>query len=361
MTKCILQATIAMKKILIDLSKIKNLYSGLGQFSAQFGKHIAEQYAHEYEFHFLVPRNHDLNFSPLIKEIKVSPLLRWWKASHEQYDLWHSLYQFPSYKPSVSFQQMLTIHDLNFIVEKKESKRKAYLKKLKKELQQADCISAISEFTKSQIESHYPDLDKPIHVIHNGVEVLNEVRPKNPDYLPQEDFLFSISLFSAKKNFESLVSMMKFFPNKKLILAGNHHNSYGASIKKKIKELGLEQQVILPGTITGPEKVALYQSCEAFCFPSLAEGFGLPVIEAMQFGKPTFLSNKTSLPEIGGDIAIYFEHFEPKYMADKVKAGLSNYYKHSETQQSKIKSHANQFSWKNSMQKYVNLYHELTQ
>lgn len=350
-----------MKKILIDISKIKNLYSGLGQFSAQFGKYLAEEHAHEFEFHYLVPRNHDLNFSPLIKEIKINPLLRLWKSSHEQYDIWHSLYQFPSYKPSSGFKQILTIHDLNFLVEKKESKRNRYLKKLKKDVDHATCITAISEYTKSQITEQYPNLNKPIHVIHNGVEVLTQKEASFPGYSPKGDFFFSISLFSPKKNFDTLIPMMKFFPNKQLVLAGNHDNAYGNTIKQKINELGLERQIILPGIITDQEKVAFYQSCEAFCFPSLAEGFGLPVVEAMQFGKPTFLSDKTSLPEVGGTVANYFEHFEAKYMAEKMKSGLSNFYKHPEANQSEIKEHAKQFTWKKSMQKYVNLYYEMTQ
>jgi len=94
-----------MKKILVDLSKIGKLHTVLGQFSAQFGIALSEKFGHEFEFHFLVPRNHTLSFSPLIKEVKVNLILKWWKTSHEQYDLWHSLYQFPSYRPSNQFKQ----------------------------------------------------------------------------------------------------------------------------------------------------------------------------------------------------------------------------------------------------------------
>lgn len=350
-----------MKKILIDLSKIKNLYSGLGHFSAQFGTYLMEEHAHEFEFHFLVPRIHDLEFSPLIKQIKVNPILRWWKASHEQYDLWHSLHQFPSYKPSNGFKQLLTIHDLNFLVEKKGSKKSAYLRKLQKDIHHATSVSTISEYTKSQINAQYPDINKLIQVIHNGVKNLTKVKPSYPIYSPKGDFFFSIGLFSPKKNFEALIPMMKLFPNKQLVIAGNHDNKYGNQIKQLIKHHGLEGQVILPGIISESEKVALYQSCEAFCFPSIAEGFGLPAVEAMQFGKLTFLSKLTSLPEVGGDTAQYFENFDGKDMANTVKAGLARFYKHPEAHQKKIKEQANRFTWKQSMQKYIDLYYDLTQ
>lgn len=350
-----------MKKILIDLSKIKNLYSGLGQFSEQFGSYLNEEHAHEFEFHFLVPRDHDLHFSPLIKQIKVNPLLRWWRSSHEQYDLWHSLHQFPAYKPPRGFRQLLTIHDLNFLVEKNGNKKKAYLLKLQKEIEQASCVSTISEYTKSQIIEQFPDINKPIQVIHNGVKELTKVKPDYPKYLPKGDFLFSISLFSPKKNFETLIPMMKLIPNKQLVIAGNHDNKYGHHIKELIKLNGLEGQVLLPGTIKESEKVALYQSCEAFCFPSRAEGFGMPVIEAMQFGKPTFISNLTSLPEVGAKAAQYFEHFDEEHMANTIKAGLVQYYKHPEAHQHKIKDQANRFTWQRCMQQYINLYYDLTQ
>lgn len=349
----------AMKKILVDLSKIKSLHSGLGQFSAQFGKCLESKYAHEFEFHFLVPNHHELTFSPLIKEIRTSPLLKWWKASHEQYDLWHSLHQFPSYKPLKSVRQLLTIHDLNFMVEKSGYKRERYHKKLKNDIEQATSISTISKFTKSQIAEQYPDMNKPIQVIHNGVKTLHKIKSNFPEVVPNSDFFFSIGLFSAKKNFDVLLSMMKLFPNKKLLIAGNHDNAYGTSIKRKIQDLGLEQQVILPGVITDREKAALYQACEAFCFPSLAEGFGLPVIEAMQFGKPTFLSNKTSLPEIGGDAAFYFEHFDAEHMANLIKDSLTDFNKNIAANQLKVKDRAKQFTWDKSITQYVNLYREL--
>jgi len=80
--------------------------------------------------------------------------------------------------------------------------------------------------------------------------------------------------------------------------------------KKIIQETfqsGLTSQVLLPGVISDSRKPAwLYENCDVFVFPSLTEGFGFPVLEAMQFGKPVVTSNRTSLPEIAGAVASIF-------------------------------------------------------
>ena len=77
---------------------------------------------------------------------------------------------------------------------------------------------------------------------------------------------------------------------------------------------GLEERIILPGEISDMDKYWLYKNCEAFVFPSMYEGFGLPVIEAMNFGKPVFLSTFSSLPEVGGKYALYWENFDSQLM-----------------------------------------------
>lgn len=349
-----------MKKILVDLSKIGKLHTVLGQFSAQFGIALSEKFGHEFEFHFLVPRNHTLSFSPLIKEVKVNLILKWWKTSHEQYDLWHSLYQFPSYRPSNQFKQLLTIHDLNFLVEKQDQKKEKYAYRLGQEIEKATRVSTISEFTKSKIKEQYPHSEKTIEVIHNGVKDLTQIKSSKPSFVPNQDFFFSISLFTHKKNFEVLIPMMKFFPKKKLVIAGDNNNAYGQKIKDLIKEHALASQVILPGIISESEKRACYEGCEAFFFPSLAEGFGLPVIEAMQYGIPCFLSKETSLPEVGGEVATYFDHFDPQYMAKLIKSNLAKFQMDPAYSKESIKDQAAKFTWENCMQKYIQLYRKLT-
>ena len=78
----------------------------------------------------------------------------------------------------------------------------------------------------------------------------------------------------------------------------------------KIKERGLEQKVILTGYVSDEELVWLYKNCFGNLYPALYEGFGLPVLEGMQFGAPTVCSNTTSLPEVAGEGAIQLHPLE---------------------------------------------------
>jgi glycosyltransferase involved in cell wall biosynthesis len=96
-------------------------------------------------------------------------------------------------------------------------------------------------------------------------------------------------------------------------------------VMEAAKKFGVEDRVKLIGPATEEEKYWYYKNCEAFLFPSYAEGFGLPVIEAMYHGKPVFISDKTSLPEVGGDAAYYFRNFEPEYMQEVFKEGMRDY------------------------------------
>jgi glycosyltransferase involved in cell wall biosynthesis len=109
--------------------------------------------------------------------------------------------------------------------------------------------------------------------------------------------------------------------------------------------------------ITDAQKTWAYAHCAGFLFPSLAEGFGLPPIEAMYFGKPVFLARRTCLPEIGGDAASYFDEFEPATMRRIVEQGLA---KGAEPGRSEaVRAHAGHFDWDRAAEQYLGLYQRL--
>ena len=97
-----------------------------------------------------------------------------------------------------------------------------------------------------------------------------------------------------------------------------------------------------------------------FCFPSLSEGFGLPVAEAMTFGKPVFLSNLTSLPEVGGKEAYYFDDFEPETMAKILHDGLHDFGQNA-LRQERMRKRAAGFSWPDVAEAYWKLYREVAE
>ena len=94
----------------------------------------------------------------------------------------------------------------------------------------------------------------------------------------------------------------------------------------------------------------------AYTQPSQAEGFGLPVVEAMQLGKPVFLSRLTSLPEVGGEAAYYFDDFSPATMQQALQSGLAQ---HSPARVAQAQAQAAQFSWTQAAADYLAIYQEL--
>ena len=126
-----------------------------------------------------------------------------------------------------------------------------------------------------------------------------------------------------------------------------------------IARYGLEDRVVLTGSIEEEEKNYFYHHCSAFVFPSLYEGFGLPVIEAMLCGKPVFSSRCTSLPEIGGNMAFYWDNFDAEHMAHVFANGMHIYNSDEKAFSEALKEYASMFSWKQNAGTYLNLYESL--
>jgi glycosyltransferase involved in cell wall biosynthesis len=341
-------------RIVVDMQKLHDLYSGLGQFCFRLGKELIYQNK-DNEYLFLGAKtevyNNDVKFfEPTFLE-KITGNLS------DRIDVWHCTHQDVKFVPE-NIPYVLTIHDLNFLYKyRSEWRINIKIRKLQKLINNAAAIVAVSKFTLNEINNHFFLPDIPQQVIYNGISLNDSAIEKKPDFAPKEPFLFTIGIISPKKNFHVLVPFIKKL-NYTLIIAGNKKSDYSKEIIDQSVKSGIDHKIILPGKISEEEKLWLYKNCEAFVFPSLSEGFGLPVAEAMSIGKPVFLSDQTSLPEIGGDAAFYWNNFEPGYMADvfrnKIKLFNSdNNYKNKLIKQSR------KFSWEEAALQYLNLYSSL--
>lgn len=160
----------------------------------------------------------------------------------------------------------------------------------------------------------------------------------------------------AKKNFHVLPCLL-VGNDYELIISGNL-SPYANSIMEEAKRWNVETRVHITGPAKEEEKHWYLSHCSAFAFPSIAEGFGLPVVEAMYYGKPLFLSSKTSLPEIGGSLATYFnDEFDPAGMQEESSNGMYRY--EATNLESKLKERAVQFSWETAAEKYWRIYKSL--
>ena len=136
-----------MPSLLVDIYKTKDLYSGLGQFSYNFAKYLCKYLPENFELSLLTEKKMEGLDPAVFKFITANWKKRYFPALNRSYDLWHSLHQFPSHMPSKNSKQILTIHDLNFLVEK--NKKKAEKEKQdKKEEEESPHVTFIQKEVK---------------------------------------------------------------------------------------------------------------------------------------------------------------------------------------------------------------------
>jgi glycosyltransferase involved in cell wall biosynthesis len=345
-----------MSKIVLEFEKLSDLHCGLGQVCWHLGKQMLKRNDRLY---FYLPRDRFNLFSGHPFLIPVNKIHRKIPFTAPKADLWHCLHQdSPFFPRNRDAKIVLTIHDLNFLYEQKsESEKRHRLKSLQKKIDRADALTFVSNFTRGEVENNLNTEGKIKKVIHNGL-ALGEGKPMKPNFAPERKFLFAIGTVVAKKNFHTLIDFLDLNPEYEIVLGGWKDNNYAKEMELKILKQNLEKRFHLVGKLDEPEKKWLYQNCQAFLFPSLQEGFGLPVIEAMHYGKPVFLSRHTSLPEIGGELAFYFDNFKPEHMSDVFRKGMEIYNKDSDYPE-KLRSYSSRFSWDKSAELYLNLYSEL--
>lgn len=275
-------------------------------------------------------------------------------------DVYHVTYQSTRYMPkSKRLRKILTIHDLNFLYEKNGSRKKIdkRLKLVQQNINAADYLTTISNYVKNDVLENLEIGGKPFDVIHNGCHVLEFDGFDNPIYKPENKFLFSIGTVLPKKNFHVLPGLLSG-NDYELIIAGRLNEEYQEKIMEVARSYNVESRVKILGTVSAENKYWYLKNCDAFMFPSIAEGFGIPVIEAMHFGKPVFLSTLTSLPEVGGDYAYYFQNFETDHMREVFKLGMEDYIKNQ--RYSAIKEYAGHFSWDRCAEEYFDIYKRLS-
>ena len=349
-----------MFNVLLDMGKLKVPNSGLGQFSYYYGKHISEIENEELYFNFLVPESKigifgkDYGYENTSLARRIAPFIC------KRYDLWHALHQDSSFLPAnTTSPYILTIHDLNFLVEKGPFKARRRLRKLQKKVDHASAITFISNYTAKISKENLNLEGKRTYVIHNGVDIDSDKVVSKPDYLPSGKYLLALGMVLKKKNFHVLIDLMDKLEDYNLVIAGDNSSEYARMIINTVNDRHLQNKVFFPGIVSDDEKIFLYRNCSAFLFPSRAEGFGLPVIEAMRFGKPVFISDKTSMPEIGGDLAYYWNNFNPDYMADIFNSKIREYEENEEDMKNSIIKYSLRYDWDKSIIQYYDLYLEV--
>ncbi len=227
----------------------------------------------------------------------------------ESYDILHPTYYAPyDLKDAPRNPTVLTIHDMTDLkFNSNDPHRRRDIQWQRDAICRADCLIAISEHTKKDLLESF-DLDPTvIRTIPHGLMLPPHIAPQRPSGLPEGDYILFVGTRLGYKNF-------RYFIAEALPVA----KKYGLRIVCAGSTPFDKEESALIGSLGGRDRVFqmfcseselrwLYRNAVCFVFPSLYEGFGLPILEAFDAGCPQLLADATSLPEVGGDAALYFD------------------------------------------------------
>jgi glycosyltransferase involved in cell wall biosynthesis len=348
---------VAKPSVLITFDSMKYPNSGFFSFGKSLGDALIKQNRGRYSLYYYVHTRATYLFNKKVSLVFLSKLHKFFFPEPNRFALTHFTDQYCRLKPKkIKSKKIITVHDINVVHEgrKPDWKVQRDLNRLRENILVCDKVVAISKFVADDIIKYYPEVADRVSVIYNGADVLTVDENHSPNYLPSNLFLFAIGYIAPKKNFHVLPALLQG-NDYELVISGVE-TPYRDKIIEEAVKFGCADRVKITGPVSEEDKAWYYENCAAFVFPSIAEGFGLPVIEAMHFGKPVFLSTATSLPEIGGDAAFYFENFEPGSMQQVFAKGMEQFV--AEKWEDKVKAHARQFNWDETAKQYLALYED---
>jgi glycosyltransferase involved in cell wall biosynthesis len=346
--------------IALQFGHVHHWNEGLAEVARQLGLQFAQRAAQLKQdqgvhFHYILPTQWHGMFGPDVQYHALQESMRWRHQFPVDLDVWHGLHQHMRYRPPRnSRHNIITVHDLNHVYAKKGVSLWWQNLRLTRHLRRAHQLVAISQYVADDLAKHLP-WAPPAQVIYNGVADLSQSPQLKPPGLALTDYLLHISRMSPSKNAGALIEMAALWPEQPLLLVGPD-SAEVSKHKAHVARLGLKNVHFLTD-VSEAEKAWLLAHCKAFFFPSLMEGFGLPPIEAMYFGKPVVIAARTSLPEICGEHAGYWQDFEPHHMRTIVEARVLELEKNP-SRRMQTQTWARQNTWPPATELYMPSYQE---
>lgn len=281
-------------------------------------------------------------------------------------DVWH----FTNYvAPPVRKPFVLSVLDLSFMThpEFTEPKNLEYLRKFVPDsLARAAQVVAISDATRDAAIKEFklpaakvtttPLAADPVYGQTVPAEELARIRAK---YSIDQDYVLAVGTLEPRKNLKNLLlafAAMRRNTTEQLVVVGGHGWLFEET-EELLQKLGLGSRVILTGYVPDRELPALYQGAKLFVLPSHYEGFGLPILEAMMGGTPVITSNTSSMPEVGGAAALYFDPSDTKGLRLAIERVLGD-----EALRERLseagREQAAKFSWEETARKTLGAYHK---
>ena len=241
--------------------------------------------------------------------------------------------------PSFARRKLVTVHDLSYVrvPECFPAPLLNYLNRaVPRSVARADMILADAASTQRDLIDVYRVPPEKIRVLYSGVDprfhpnVSVESRARVRELTHGKPYLLSVSTIQPRKNYVRLIEAFAKITSDKLPITDLQLVISGAkgwmfeAVFQAVERLNLRDRVLFPDFVSDDDLPALYAGATLFVYPSLYEGFGLPVAEAMACGAPVVSSNASSLPEVGGDAVLYFDPRNVDAIAETIRRALSD-------------------------------------
>ncbi|MBN2304316.1 MAG: glycosyltransferase family 4 protein [Anaerolineae bacterium] len=266
---------------------------------------------------------------------------------------------------------VLTVHDLIYKLFPQHHKRLNYWylnAAMPLFVKRADAIIVVSQATKNDLMRHYGTPDHKITVVHEAAAPHFQVVPDDEvarvraKYHLPERFLLAVGTIEPRKNLarlaESLAQLRRDDPALGLVVVGAKGWLY-EEFFQRIEELGLQNHVLLPGYVPDDDLPAVFRAATVYVMASMYEGAGLPVLEAMACGAPVVSSRESSMPELGADVARYFNPYDIDHMTGVIKLVLDDEPLRAEMAAAGPERAA-RFSWQRAARETLGVYRSVT-
>ena len=275
-------------------------------------------------------------------------------------DVLHSTFYLPhglaGYRQA---RRVVTVHDMIPELLPKTRRRLDFLTLKRQYVMQADHVICVSEATRRDLLRIFTDVTAPISVIHHGVDASFAPGTARSHRLPERYLLF----VGNRGGYKDAVTLIRAFSSVAqhdedlvlLFVGGGKFSSYETRLLGELNLMERVRQVDLPDE----EMSSAYGNAEIFIFPSRIEGFGLPALEAMACGAPTVLADSSSLPEVGGDAAVYFPVGDAHALTTVISELLADAKRRDWLRSAGI-DRAEGFTWAKAAQQTAAVYSELT-
>ncbi|RLA84533.1 MAG: glycosyltransferase family 1 protein [Epsilonproteobacteria bacterium] len=265
----------------------------------------------------------------------------------------------PIFVPN-SKKLVVTIHDIAFITQPNSFSnifRLYYTFVMPFVIRRADKIITVSEYSREEILNYYPYSKGKIEVIYLGLD-----KSFNVMNIEKKNQILYVGSLNSRKNFIGVLKAFELLnsDNYKLVMVGNFSSNFSLDEENKqiLQSAKNNPNIEFKSGISNDELIVLYNQSLLFLFPSFYEGFGLPVLEAMACGTPVICSNKTSLPEVGGDAVVYCDPYNTEDIKEKIELVLGDETLLKELIQKGL-NRAKEFSWEESANEHIKIFNEV--